>query len=381
MKNYKELKVYRIAEPAVLASYGDQLFICHGAACDEKYSCRCYKNMPIQEERILFRNEIPQDGSVLYRVYSDADKKATSWYPNDEDAWAAAKQMNLSYPDVSHAYLDATVIEPHGKEPFTVQFSLDEQGRPYTRINTHPEWDGRNAKGKIFFADRSLTGADIGFATVTIAREFDTYGFLAGKMDPYVMPDMGKVLDWAWENEHPSSHILFINHPGRGKYVAIKTPKDEIARITETHYDWSEQTIWKGALYDEVVVKDAEKYTERECSLTQLYLEDAWGKSVDLKNISNLFYDISDLVCRRDVAWTFSCKFFGKDIDTACKQGFLSQVRVEGRQIDAFDIHEENMLVLANFTYSEMQEVAAKVSKINHDAENTIRSLMKKGKL
>lgn len=67
-----------------------------------------------------------------------------------------------------------------------------------------------------------MVGADVGEAVITGVKEFDKYGFLKGEMEKNEMPDIASFADWAWDNMEPNTIIRFINHPGRGKYLATE---------------------------------------------------------------------------------------------------------------------------------------------------------------
>lgn len=266
---YKELKVYGIVDQFFKTGL-PALFTCRGVACETGTS-----DSSIVEERILYTGDCPDKNDMLYRIREYGTEKVTSWYKTREEAWEASALLKFQDCVPEGAYLDTKEIEPLAKE-FDVEFQLNEAGRPYTRLNTHPELDGRKKKGKIFFPDRTFAGADLGRAKVSISKEFDTYGFLTGKMESYEMVDMKEFLDWAWENEDPDTPVFFVNHPGRGCYIAIESipyaGADRcIMRLVNAKYDWSEQRVWKGMSNDEIVEKDVARYTERKCTLTQLY--------------------------------------------------------------------------------------------------------------
>lgn len=88
----------------------------------------------------------------------------------------------------------------------------------------------------------------MGYAMVSIFKEFDTYGFLTGKMGSFESecPSMKEFLDWAWENEQSDKEVLFINHPGRGRYIAIADSTGDVVRIVKDNYDFApEQHVWR----------------------------------------------------------------------------------------------------------------------------------------
>lgn len=375
MEKYNEMKVYR-ANRRFQVGF-PTIYTCRGMACNEVKS-----SFSVVEERLLYTGDCPVADDILCRVREYDGDKATSWYKTREEAWEAAGLLKFKDPVPEMAYLNTEQIEPLDKE-FEVKFELDETGRPFTRLNAHPEVDGRGRKGKIFFPDRSFVGADLGRAKVSISKEFDTYGFLTGKMEPYEMVDMKEFLDWAWEKEEPDTPVYFINHPGRGRYIAIWSspyPKasKSIMRITKAKYDWTGDRIWKGMAYDKTVERDVDWYTERKCTLTQLYLEDAWDMEVDLDAVLKKFGDASFIWSLQGITWVPSIKFWSETIDTACKKGFLTQYNVPGPQIEAIQVNPEYLDMLSHFSYNEVCEMAKKVNEINELARQRLTSLIRK---
>lgn len=374
---YSEMKVYRVTDRHDNYSQVGYIYICRVRACDAANS-----GCIIREERILYTGECPNDEDILCRVREYKGSKATSWYKTQEEAWDAAKLLKLNDPIPEELYLDTDQIDPLDKE-FWVDFQLDEKGRPYTRINAHPEQDGHKKKGKIFFPDRSFVGADLGRAKVSISKEFDTYGFLTGKMEPYEMVDMNNFLDWAWENEDPDTPVFFINHPGRGRYIAIESipyaGADRcIMRIVNAKYDWSEQRVWKGMAHDRTVERDVAQYTERKVSLTQLYLEDAWEMEVDPDAILDMFDDDSFFWNTQGIKWERSIKFWNKSIDAACQKGFLTQYCIPKRHIEIILVNPDRLDMLSHFTYEEVCEMAKLVNEVNAAAKERLLSQVRK---
>lgn len=382
--NLNETKVYRIGNPGYddAHAYNSDLFICLGAAKDEKnaYRRNYYKGCEIKDERLLYFGELPDNIITVWRFCSSTDKKSTSWYLTQEEAREAAKALNLADAEMFSAYLNQEMYEKL-PETFHVFFELDDKGRPYARVNPHPELDGRHGKGKVFFPDRTFVGADRGSAIVSISKEFDTFGFLVGKMEQYESPSMKDFLDWAWENEKPNTKVFFVNHPGRGRYIAISEGADNFFRITNATYDFApQQHVWKGMQYDEIVKADVERYTERECTLVELYLEDAWGEGA-MEKAKELFDDTYEIFGDRWTPWSNSIKFHGQDIEKACQSGLLREYCIQGRQIEAIQVCPENLDMLVHFTYEEAKAMAEKVNKINATAKVALNQARKKGRI
>ncbi len=380
MKKYKELTVCRITDPACESphNYCAELYACRGKACNEMRRYRnYYKGKTIKEERILYRENPPENGSVLWRSCSETDWRTTSWYTSEEEAVNAAAELQLDHPVTICRYYDAKLIDPLPQK-FHAQFQLDKQGRPYVRFDAHPERDGYSRNGKIFFPDRSFVGADEGDAVISVSKEFDTYGFVSGKMVEFGMPGMEEFLDWAWENQDPETNVVFINHPGRGKYLALEDEKND-GKLVRVICD--PDCISTENFCDPIVQKDAVRYAERKCSLTELYLEDAWGQPVDLDTVKKLFNNPESMFQIGRICWDQSVKYWGPTIDRARRDGLFKQYRVSGHQIEAVEIFYDSLYSLARLPFDEAKKLAAEVNEINAAAENSIKALIRKGKI
>ena len=377
MKKYNELKVYRIVDPEYDGCYAParEVYTCRGEACDQQKSY--YRGCMVKEERLLYTGSCPDTEIPLWRMCEAYGAGTTSWYTSQEEAQEAAERMGFKYIDPHQVWLNTAQIEPLEKE-FRVVFQLDHNGRPYVRLDAHPERDGHSSKGKIFFPDRAFKGADLGAAMVSISKEFDTYGFLMGKMVPYEVPSMKDFLDWAWENKKSDTQVYFINHPGRGRYIAIEDDNNNVVRVSPASYEWSTQRVFEGACYEETVKKDVAQYTERSCTLTQLYLEDAWSMEVDLDRISQMFEDVEPLMSTyRAIGWEHSLKFWGETIEKARQNGFLTEYCVPGHQIELILVHPKRMDMLSYFTYNEVCEMASRINEINAAAKKEVKSRFK----
>lgn len=385
MKKFERVDVFRVVGPQFkdYSVCSETLYVCRGAAVN---SSKWFKNgdYVIKQETLVKTQDTKPE--TVCRAFDEKLDKMTDWYSSSEEAEEAAKSEGFTDIEFQTGYLNTEIIAPLQDE-FEVYFSLDSKGRPFARIHAHPETEGFAGNGKVFFPDRSFIGVDVGEAIVSISKEFDTYGFLKGRMIPYEMPDMKEFLDWAWEKKDSDTKVFFVNHPGRGKYIAIEGTFEATSnkrlpiRITERKYDWAPfQNIWEGSPFEETVLRDVEKYTERTCSLTQLYLEDAWEMDVDLDDVLSKFDDTDDLFSGPNL-WTRSIKFWGEPIERACKKGFLVPYCVKGHNIEALEVVPEYLDVLSHFTYEEVCNMAKEVNRINSDAINRLKSWSRKGKI
>lgn len=377
---YKELTVYT-TDAISRNLWWAQLFVCRGVACDEARSQHRWGN--VHEERVLYYDgEAPLDGHTLYRYVGerDSDLRATAWYLSEEEACEGGARLKLCGGGVQRGILNKESIEPL-TQPLTVTFELDEKGRPFTRINAHPEWDGKRAKGKIFFPDRSFVGADSGAAFVSIAKEFDTYGFLSGEMVKFGMPDMNQFLDWAWENGADIQDVAFFDHPGRGKYL-IAEQGDLKRRVLVSSDCDGMPNIFTSLISGPEVSADAERYLVRRASLDELFLEAAWGMEINPDVLDAMFVRSRLFESgRAAMDWEESVRFRGELVDSAVQTGILSQYMSPSLHVEVMALNRQNIALLGNYKYSDVEEIAKVVTSVNQEADAVGMTKVKKGLL
>lgn len=378
---YQEIRTY---DADTLSNYmwWDRVFTCRGAACDEAWERR--RSRDVRETRILYMGEAPQGGETLCRWVgkSNSDLRSallsTAWYLTEKEAEEGRDRLGLSGGCLQRGILDLETIDPLPK-PFRIRFDLDGKGRPFTRINAHPERDGNTLKGKIFFPDRAFVGADSGEALVSIAKEFDTYGFLSGEMVKFGMPDMDRFLDWAWEKRTDIQEVLFINHPGRGEYLAVEQG-GRANRIIDTLDSDGKPFIFASCLPEAEM--DSAKYLVRRKSLDEMFLEAAWGMEVNLDALNTMFTRSRLFESGRAAAdWERSIKFRGDLVDCAVQDGILSQYVSPSLHIEVMTLNLQNISLLGNYLYSDVEEIAKVVTKVNQEADESGKAKVKKGLL
>jgi hypothetical protein len=383
---YKEIKVFDAMYDDVFYDNWIPACACRGKACDKLREWSYRKEKRVVESRLLYDGPAPQSGERIYRWVSDTNTgtKTTAWYLSDSEAREAAGQLRLTDGHLQFGELDMEQIDPlRTGQKFSVQFELDGKGRLFTRINAHPERDGLRGKGKVFFPDRSFVGADCGDAVVSIVKEFDTYGFLSGEMVKFGMPDMDRFLDWAWENAKRINfhEVLFINHPGRGEYLAIDDGTGVRRIIEGKDYDGS-LYIQAEYVYDQVVKADAERYLVQRKQLAEMFLESAWGMEVDMDVLSAMFTGSRLFESGRATAdWTESVEYRGKLLDSAVQEGILSQYVSPSLHIEVVTLNQENIVSLGNYSYNEVKELAKAMGEINQVADEAGLAKVKKGLL
>lgn len=383
---YQEMKVYESplfpSERFSCGHYAD-VYTCRGVAHDNTPP----SDGEVYESRVLYNKAdkaLLKEAVTLYRAISPQADECTSWFLSKVEAEESAKRsMHGQDCDIQKGVLCMREIAPL-TFPVQVIFSLDEKGRPYTRLNAHPERDGTVGKGKVFFPDRSFAGADVGRAIVSISKEFETYGFLTGEMEKFEMPDMQVFLNWAWDelcggNLSAYATVLFINHPGRGNYLGVDNKRvipvcaEDGTPTVELVYDSND---W--------LIHDKVNYLETELTLTDLLLQDSFGPNISFESLFKRFSECEFLTGKKKRVkgdWCRSGKYHGQLIDEAVGSGLLTQYVLDNHNIEAFTINGDKLYTLAAFSEEEMDELVAEVSKVNQAADEAIITKLRKGKM
>lgn len=393
---YNEVKVFTLT-----TEYGvDGVYACRGVACNmvHQWSRRKQEGVRIEGGRLLFHDgDMPTGGELLCRGVDGArnSTKTTSWYFTEIEAQEAAERLRLTpsyvsdnghkYYSIDRATFSAEEIEPQS-DVVRVEFERDKNGRLFTRLNAHPERDGFIPQGqsKIFFPDKSFTLADVGEADVSVAKEFDTYGFLTGEMVKFEDKTLTEsaILDWAWEKGYFVQELVTINHPARGRYYAMYDGKG-YTPISQ-FYDYIEErnVVYADTVcYSDVVKQDAERYTESQDTFSQLFIEDVWGTEVDSGKVEEMFkpskfFEATD----GELPWNKSTKFHSTTIDAAVKGGVLSQYVLSGTHIEVVS-YSYNVFALLTLSVDEAKSLSVEVSAINTKADEAANNLRRKGKL
>ena len=356
---YKEMKVFEGH------SYGGFTFVC---TCEGVAREMGYGN--VTPSRLLYNKQHEseiEDGILVYQGIIEMTGERTSWFLTRDEADEAAKRLSgESAYYVDYATLDTTEIAPV-QFPLNVVFSSDKAGRPYVRLHLHPEVSGRNGPGKIYFPDRSMVGADVGEADITGVKEFDKYGFLKGEMEKNEMPDIASFADWAWDNMEPNTIIRFINHPGRGKYLAteygtyLKPCEDGFCPMYTSY--------------------DDKQYTEQQMSLADLYIGLAFDGETSKSMLDK--FKMSKFVFTRFAGtnWIFDDKYYSDLVDEAIQSSVIQAARLEGTDVRILTCPYANVWRLASFSQEEINELVSIVAKVNTAADEAILSRLRKGKL
>lgn len=360
---YKERKVY--------VSFCGNLKVhtCEGAARDRAY----YGDRNVEESRLLYTGCIDDLGCV-YSAYEFGGNSITSWFGSRKEVQEALARMGYKgNPVIEEAFLDTDTIAPI-TFPMRVVFEEGKDGRPFARLNLHPEVNGTHGRSKICFPDKSLIGADAGEAVITGVKEFDRYGFLTGEMVKNRMPeDMADFLDWAWRNMVPDTTILTIDHPGRGRYLATQAG-DYIKPCGKGHYEVM-LSMYSG--------EDRHNYCVAQNKLADLFIADVFPGETSDTPYAKFAKSVFILQCSRfqGTRWQYTDKYYSDLVDSAIREGAIRQVTLSGTPIVAFEVVYDRIYRLTAFTPEELDELVATVSSVNKKADEDIAARMRNGKL
>lgn len=360
---YKEIEVFE--------SYCGytKAHVCEGAARDRAK----YGDGRIYKSRFLYTGDL-EDGCKIYRAIGAGSANAASWFMSREEAVDAAQRLGISGDfNVETAVLDLSQIEPISF-PLEVVFLPGKDGRPYVKLNLHPELNGEDSRKKVYFPDKSMVGADVGEAIITSVKEFDKFGFLKGEMVKKKMPeDMADFLDWAWEHMAPDDVIYFINHPGRGKYLA--TSDDYYIEETTEERRYSKMFNW---VYD-----DRKKYCEKEIALEELYISRAF-EGETMSSMLAKFHESMYVMQHSQFQgchWQRSEKYYSDLVDEAIEDGIFRPMALSGTSINTLICIRCCMYKLATYTEEEVKELSETFSRVNQEADDAISAKIRKGKL
>lgn len=360
---YKERKVY-------VSSCGSfKVHTCEGAAWDRAY----YGDRKVEESRLLYTGDIDDLGCV-YSAYDLDGNPITSWFGSRKEVQEALARMGYKGNPVIKVVLLGTDIIAPITFPMHVVFEKGKDGRPFARLNLHPEVNGTYGRSKICFPDKSLIGADAGEAVITGVKEFDRYGFLKGEMVKHKMPeDMADFLDWAWRNMDPDATILTIDHPGRGRYLATGLG-DYIKPCGKGHYE-----VMFSIYYGE----DRHNYCVAQNKLADLFIADVFPGETSDTLYAKFAKSVFIQQCSRfqGTRWQYTDKYYSDLVDAAISEGAIRQVTLSGTPIVAFEVVYGRIYRLTAFTPEELNELVATVSSVNKKADEDIAARMHKGKL
>lgn len=261
----------------------------------------------------------------------------------------------------------------------TVYFNEDDKGRLYTRVNLHPEEDGKDTPGKVYFPDRSFKSATVGFAEIDLAsvREFDTYGFVKGRMVCFGEFNMSEFLDWAYGNKRLGPGFMvhlckdnrgtsaYVKHRGWSDYTRIHFDEDGKMNTTEV----------------DRLPREGKGVSISHATLGTLYLKDRFGEGMG-KELLAKFGGATCAGFRYSDGWVVQmgiphgCPDL---IAAGLSQGFLSCQQLGTRPVFVYLVTEPAECV--SFSDEELEQMAEQFTLANEAADAAVQSAIKKGNL
>lgn len=378
------------------------IYLCRGMAVTQVWNIN--KTYWPNEGRLLLTKEQKKQleyaikegtSKTIYRytvIKKCSEERVTSsWFMTEEDAMNCplAKEYSNGSRDyegrwiralIDHKVLNTESFEP-AKFPMVVDLVAGNDGRLSCRINLHPELDGYYTKGMVCFPDRSMVGTCTGKALTTGVREKGSYGFLVGSMIQYGMPDMDKFLDYAWARlgDEMDKEFLTVNHPGLGRFLY----SDGYAWVetATSPYCKDDSGYWPSDYAKVSVPFDVEQYVEERATLEDIFLMDAFGTALTKQDILDRFPHYKFFNVEYNERWQKSDRVMPEIAEQAIAEGLLNLVCLSNGRVLALEVDESALYRLSAFSIEEIEEMASEYTRINDEAEQTIKAHIKKGTL
>lgn len=251
----------------------------------------------------------------------------------------------------------------------------------YTHLNLHPEIDGKDVRGKIFFPDkRCAANLCAGPAVITEIKDKGNYGFFMAHMRQFANPDEA-ALDKFLSNPENAEYLT-----GGLKYMSGKFGEYIVLMVESQKYHRKPNDIVES---NKMLFKNGD---DLDIEMTGLVSHDTDVRTV--KCIS-----VADYLCEG----YHDCKFddlmnkfdsfkladrYPKSVDR-----FISNLFDDAMSAHMVQLHMwDNILyasvsrthIIANltaFSREEMSEIIAEVNKINQAANDKLAALVKHGKI
>lgn len=290
--------------------------------------------------------------------------------------WVGSEMPPMDQPfNTIEGTLYTDTYEPVSDAFVRTQFWKGENGRLLTRLNLHPEIDGKTCLGKVYFPDRSFVDACEGEAVIEVAsvKEFETYGFVKGKMFTYDEFNMSAFLDWAWENyallkaEYPC--VAFTQN-AMGEYAILRS---RFGATIVVYFDGG--LHWKR--------QHDESCTYNQFSnLGELFLKDRFGD--DAEKVMEMFTPAKSANLKfHEAFWYPESKIPGGCPDmliSGLSQGFLRCVLLDGNypgdSIYAYEIADKAESTA--FSDEELEQMASQYNAANAAADEKVKALIKR---
>lgn len=247
------------------------------------------------------------------------------------------------------------------KFPITATLFDGDRGL-YCRLNLNPEETGKKRGWKYYFPDRDCRAPlCVGPAVISSVKEKSTYGFFMASMRQFEAPSEGEVSQFIIKNCEYYDTVSFCSNKfgsfvKLGKSILVKGESGiSVCPARLDGYD-HEITVSK-----EVNPVDLVCQTYQGCSFDDL-----------CKRFGQFEFESSSAVTKDSF---ISCLF-----DEALSSGFIVLKSIHG--VDFVEVRPRVLRTKLNsYTAEEMQEICSICFKKNAEANEAIKSKIKKGKL
>lgn len=358
---------------------GRMLFLSRGKAIDnDKNGHPFYTDLRLLEEQ-----ELPRDKHTLYNVRCMKEGEQPVWSPyflTEKDAmqWAADNYSGWSPTPYAATLYPQHYEKPKG--PHKVQMLWDEEKQRYfCFINLNPDADGMYAAGKRCFPDRAWTHVSEGTATVNIACEKETYGFVKGRMMDFTYIDFQSILDYVWEHKNSETQIGYVENSAHGTYYTAKDRWGDRCRFV---FDSANGGACLKAFPCELDAQDAEKHLKWELSAANLCFSEAWNldpKATPADEVTALFAP---------------CPWQERYLPNLHWQVSVatSEALCRGTETGVLQIEElcefptkcaifipSNLMYMSKYTRNEVEETLMAATALNEECDTYIKNKMRKG--
>lgn len=277
---------------------------------------------------------------------------------------------------------DATLRPPYLKPvklPTTAYLTPGDRGL-YTHLNLHPEIDGLDARGKVYFPDRSCAdNLTCGEAIITEVRDKGSYGFFKGHNVKYEWPTDDQLDAYIHDrNDMWNEVLVYIETAHFGKFI-----------LTGSRFVYGSEGY---VVHNGIGVRDGELVPISD------YMRIEQDKVREVKRV-----EVPDFICKRYHDCSFGellkkfveapqaekmarwghyhDKFISKLMDEASDSAVVRPMASE-QGVFFYDIRPDGIAsALSCFSKEEMDEIVKTVNQVNMAATEQIRSLIKRGKM
>lgn len=278
---------------------------------------------------------------------------------------------------------DAQLCPPYLKPvelPVTAYLAPGDRGL-YTNLNLHPEIDGRTAKGKVYFPDRSCADDLVyGEAIITEVRDKGSYGFFKGHNVKYEWPTDDQLDAYIHDrNDMWNEVLVYIETAHFGKFI-----------LTGSRFTYGSEGY---VVHNGIGVRDGELVPISD------YMRIEQDKVREVKKV-----EIPDFICQRYHDCSFdkfmkkfvqlpqadklhrwgrsSDKYISHLMDEAVDSAVVYPTVTEQSGVFFYYLRPDGIAsALSCFSREEMDEIIKTVNQVNMAAITQIQSLVKRGKM